>query len=134
MPEKFENGTKFDGKNSLQIFDAEEMYLNRTNRSVSSQKRRKMLCFQHFHVLRRCRFQNVPVKVPFSEFTVFEICRQNMYRFRVDGRPIHHIFHRFQNVPASCECGLRFAVQYFLTTLYSRLATLVKSNFIQLLL
>ena len=49
----------------------------------------------------------MPVRVPFSKSTVFEICRQKMCRFRVKGRPICHIFHRFQNVPASCEHSLR---------------------------
>ena len=42
----------------------------------------------------------------FQKSTVFEICRQKMCRFRVNGRPIRHIFHRFQNVPASCERSL----------------------------
>ena len=37
------------------------------------------------------RFQNLPAK---------------MCRFRVNGRPIRRIFHRFQNVPASCERSL----------------------------
>ena len=62
--------------------------------------------FDHFSVLTRCCFQNVPVRVPFSRSTVFEICRQKMCRFRVNGRPIRHIFHRFQNVPVSCEAVL----------------------------
>ena len=31
-----------------------------------------------------------------------------MCRFRVNGRPIRHIFHRFQNVPPSCENSLSF--------------------------
>ena len=29
-----------------------------------------------------------------------------MCRFHVNGRPIRHIFHHFQNVPASCERSL----------------------------
>ena len=49
----------------------------------------------------------MPVTVPFSKSTVFKICRQKMCRFRVNGRPIRRIFHRFQNVPASCERSLR---------------------------
>ena len=49
----------------------------------------------------------MPVRVPFSKSTVFEICRQKMGRFRVNDRPIRHIFQRFQNVPASCERSLR---------------------------
>ena len=32
--------------------------------------------------------QNVLVRVPFSNSTVFKICRQKMCRFRVNGRPI----------------------------------------------
>ena len=65
MPEQFENGTKFDGKNSLQDFDANEMYLHPKNRSTSFQKHRKIFSFYRFQVLTRCRFQNVPVRVPF---------------------------------------------------------------------
>ena len=33
----------------------------------------------------------------------FQNLLAKMCRFRVNERPIHHIFHRFQNVPASCE-------------------------------
>ena len=94
-------------KNSLQDFDVKEIYLYPKNRSVSFQKRLKMFCFHNFKVFTRCRFQNVPVRVPFSKSTVFKICRQKMCRFRVNGRPIRRIFHRFQNLPASCERSLR---------------------------
>ena len=45
MPEQFENGRKLDGENSLQDFDAKEMYLHPKNRSVSFQKCLKMFCF-----------------------------------------------------------------------------------------
>ena len=61
---------------------------------------------RHFQVFTRCRFQNVSVRVSFSKSTVFKICRQNLCRFRVNGRPIRRIFHRFQNVPTSCERSL----------------------------
>ena len=100
MPAQFENGRKFDSKNSLLDFDAKEKYLHPKNRPVSIQKRRKMLCL-------RCCFKFIPVRVPFSKPTVFGICRQKICRFRVNRRPIRHIFHRFQNVPASCERSLR---------------------------
>ena len=90
------------------------MNLNPKNRSVSFQKRLKMFYFQdsifyfhHFTVFTRCRFQNVPIRVPFSKSAVFKICRQKMCRFRVNRRPIRRIFHRFQNVPASCERSRR---------------------------
>ena len=69
MPEQFENGRKFDGKNSLQGFDAEETYINPRNRSVSFQKRCKIIFFiifeySHDAVSKTCRlefrFQNLP--------------------------------------------------------------------------
>ena len=82
------------------------MNLNPKNRSVSFQKRLKMFYFHHFKVFTRCRFQNVPIRVPFSKSAVFKICRQKMCLFRVNRRPIRRIFHRFQNVPASCERSL----------------------------
>ena len=103
MPEQFENNRDLTLKYSLQDFDAKEMYLNSKNRSVSFQKHREMFCFHHFQVFAEFRFQNVPVRVPFSKSTVLKMCRQKMCRFRVNRRPIRHIFHRFQNVPASCE-------------------------------
>ena len=106
MPEHFENGAKFDGKKPLQDFDAIEGYLHPKSRSVSFQKYLKMFCFHHFQVFTRCCFQNVSVRVPFSKSTVFKMCRQKMCRFRVNRRPIRRIFHRFQNVPASCERSL----------------------------
>ena len=90
----------------LQNFDAKEMFVHPKNRSVSFQNCRQLFSFHHFRVFTRCRFQNVPVRVPFSKSTVFRICRQIMCLFRVNGRPIRHIFHRFQNVPASCERSL----------------------------
>ena len=93
-------------KSSLQDFDAKEVCINPKNRSVSFQTRLKMLYFHHFLVFTRCRFQNVPITVPFSKSTVFKICRQNMCRFRVNRRPIRRVFHRFQNVPAPCERSL----------------------------
>ena len=84
------------------------MNLNPKNRSVSLQKRLKMFYFHHFKVFTRCRLQNVSVRVPFPKSAVFKICRQKMCRFRVNRRPIRRIFHRFQNVPASCERSLRY--------------------------
>ena len=100
-------------KSSLQHFDAKEAYLHPKNRSVSFQKRLKMFYFHHFQVFTRCRFQNVPIRVPFSKSTVFKICRQKMCRFRVNRRPIRHIFCRFQNVPVSCERSLRGPKQWY---------------------
>ena len=96
-------------RNSLQDFDAIERYLHPNCRSVLFQKRRKRFYFQHYQVFTQCRFQKVPVRVQFSKSTVFKMCWQKMCRFRVNGRPIHHIFHRFQNVLASCERSLIFA-------------------------
>ena len=107
------------------------MCLHPKNRSVSFQNRLKMF-FRHFQVFTRCRFQNVPVRAPFSKSTVFKICRQKMCRFRVNGRPIHRIFHRFQNVSVSCERSLRLTRYIFLcndkTGLYE-FYYLIASNF-----
>ena len=93
-------------RNSLQAFDAIERYLHPKCRSVLFQTRRRLFYFHHFEVFTRCRFQNVPVRVQFSKSTVFKMRRQKMCRFRVNGRPSRHIFHRFQNVPALCERSL----------------------------
>ena len=95
-------------KDSLQDFDAKEMYLHPKNQLVSLIKDRKVFFFYHFlsRVFTRCCFKIMPVRVPFSKSTVFKICRQKMCYFRVNRRPIRHIFHRFQNVPASCERSL----------------------------
>ena len=81
-------------------------HLHPKNGPVSFQKCLKMFCFHYVQVFTRCCFQNMSVRVPFSKSTVFKICRQKMCHFRVNGRPIRQIFHRFQNVPASCERSL----------------------------
>ena len=51
MLEQFENGRKLDGKNSLQGFDAKEMYLHPKNLSVSFQKLLKCSAFVIFKCL-----------------------------------------------------------------------------------
>ena len=112
MPEQFENGRKFDSKKVVADFDAKEMYLHPANQSVLFQKRRKIICFHHFRVFTRHRFQSVPVRVSFSKSTVFEICRHKMCRFRVNGRPVHHILYRFQNLLAPSECSLKQTYAY----------------------
>ena len=45
--------------------------------------------------------------MPFSKFTVSKICWQKIYRFRVIGRPVRHIFHCFLNLLASGERSVR---------------------------
>ena len=102
----------FTVKISLQDFDAIESYLHPKCRSVLFQKRRKLFYFHNFQVFTRCRFYNVPVRVQFSKSTVFKMCRQKMCLFIVNGRLVRHSFHRFQNVPASCEHGLSFQSFY----------------------
>ena len=106
MQEQCENDKKFDRKNSLQEFDAKEMILYpRINQPRSKSVERCSVCiiFECFH---GAVSKNVSVRVPFSKLTDFEICRQKMCRFRVNGRPIRHFFHRFEDVPESCEHGL----------------------------
>ena len=64
MPEKIENGRKYDGKKSLQDFDAKEMYLHHKNRpALFVPKALKNV----FFIILKCahhpfHFQNVPVK------------------------------------------------------------------------
>ena len=74
--------------NLLQGFDGKEIYLHLRNRSVSFQKRQKMLRFHHFRLFSQCCYPNVPVRVPFSKSTAFKFCGQKMYRFRLNRRPI----------------------------------------------
>ena len=73
----------FDCKNSLQDFDAREMYLHPKNQSVSCQKCREMFCFlfSSFSTVHttQCRFQNVPVRVPRSGSIVFKIWKRYSY-------------------------------------------------------
>ena len=42
---------------------------------------------------------------------------KKMFRFRLNGRPIRHIFHRFQNVLVSCERSLIYLNFVFSNTL-----------------
>ena len=107
MPAQFENGRKFDDKNSLQdLMPKNSSYLHSKNRPVSIQKCRKCSVFIFVECLNDDVSNLCRVTVPFSKSTVFKICRQKMCRFHVNGRPIRRIFHRFQNVPASCERSL----------------------------
>ena len=84
--------------NSLQYFDTKEMHLHPKNQSVLFRKRQKMFCFNHFRVYTQCRFQDVPVGVPFSKSTVFKI-----YRFQNLPFSKSTVFkiYRFQNLPFS---------------------------------
>ena len=111
IPAQFENGRKFDSKNSLQVFDAKEKYLHPKNRPVSIQKRRKMCFVHHCRVLTRCCFKFIPVRVPFSKsivvesagkkcavfvwtgglsvtfFTIFKMCRHHVNAVSVHTQP-----------------------------------------------
>ena len=56
-------------------------------------------------------FSNVAIRNPFSKSTASKIWRQKICRFCVNGRPIRHVFHRFQNVPALRERSLSHVYQ-----------------------
>ena len=69
MPEQFEKGWKYDGKNTLYDFNPKEMYLHSKNRPFSFQKRRKCsvyIIFEYSHdavskmYRLEFRFQNLP--------------------------------------------------------------------------
>ena len=111
MPAQFENGRKFDDKNSLQdLMPKNSTYILRIDlsRSKSVEKCSVFIFVECLNdaVSNSCRLRFRFQDLPFSKSTVFKICRQKMCRFRVNGRPIRRIFHRFQNVPASCERSL----------------------------
>ena len=101
------------------------MYVYLKNRSASFLilKVAKNVQFSLFSLFTQCRFQNMPVTVPFSKSTAFKNLLAKVCCFLVSGRPIDYIFHHFKNVPASqfdagtnCERSLR---GYFL--LFSRI-------------
>ena len=62
MPAQFENGRKFDSKNSFLDFDAKEKYLHRKNRPVSIQKRQNYSVYNAVSNLYQLgfHFQNLP--------------------------------------------------------------------------
>ena len=101
MPAQFENGRKFDDKNSLQDLMSKNSTCTLRIDLSRSKSVEKCSVFIFVECLNdavsnlcrsRFRFQNLPAKnVPFS-------CEQE---------PIRHIFHRFQNLPASYERSLR---------------------------
>lgn len=85
IPAEFENGTKFGGRNSLQSpqeCTVKQIHLHIKNRSDLFWKRRRMFHVHHCQMLTQCRFQNVPVRIPFSKSTILKIC---MCRFRWAG-------------------------------------------------
>ena len=104
-------------ENSLQDFDANEMYLHPKNRLVLFKSVEKCSAFiiLIFHTM---PFQIVPVRVPFSKSPIFKIWRQKMCHFHVNRRPFRHIFHCFQNLLASCECCLNLLLLLRYTSLY----------------
>lgn len=68
IPARLKNDRKFDGDKfvaslqSLQEFDAKEIYLHFKNRSARFETAEKVP-FSSFRMFRRCRFTNVPVRV-----------------------------------------------------------------------
>ena len=101
MTEQFENGWKFVSKTRCETLMLKKFnYTLRIDQCHS--KSEKKVLFSSSSSDYAMPFQNVPVRVLFSKSTVVKICRQKMCRFRVNGRPIHRVLHRFQNAPASC--------------------------------
>ena len=60
MPKQFENGKKFDGENSVQDFDGNEMYLHPKSRSFSFEKNRKCSVFITFECSQSAVFKMYP--------------------------------------------------------------------------
>ena len=107
-----ENSTVTNSAQSSEEFDAKEMHLHHKSHLASFWKCWKMFRFHQFCVfiifafLLRCRFQNVGLEFRCQNLPFLKIYKQKMCRFRMNGRPINHMFHRFQNVTASCERNL----------------------------
>ena len=71
IPEQFENGRKLDDKNSLQGFDAKEVYRHPNNRSVSFKKLLKCSSLVIFKCLqdavsKMCQLEFLFQNQPFS--------------------------------------------------------------------
>ena len=125
MPSHLENGRKLDGKKSLQDFDAKEKYLHAKNPPVSIQKRRKMFRLHH------CRVFTYAV----SNLCQLGFCFQNpqlsksagkMCRFRVNGRSIRRIFHRFQ----MCWHRINAVLESFILQCIAENTTLYTNSYI----
>ena len=56
----------------------------------------------HDAVSKMCQLELCFQNLPFSKSVGKKMCR-----IRVNGRPIRHIFHCFQGMPASCERNLK---------------------------
>ena len=97
--------------NSLEDFDAKDMYLHLKNRSVLLQKHWEIFCFHHFRAFTRYHFQNVPVRVPFPKYTVFKSAGKNVpFSCEQEAYPSH--ISPFSNVLASCERSLDLSQDY----------------------
>ena len=92
-------------QNQLQhIISKKRTYTLRINQSRS--KASKHVLFSSLRVFTRCRFQSVPVRIPFSKSIAFQNLPAKNLPFSCEHTPIRHIFHRFQDVPGSCERSL----------------------------
>ena len=76
----------------------------------------------HDAVSKMCRVEFRFLNLPFSKSAWKKMCR-----FRINGRPIRHIFHRFQNVPASCERSVHRAFEQLYIAVY-----MLRANFIHI--
>ena len=90
---------------SLQDFDAIERYLHPKCRSVLFQKASKIVLFSSFSSVYTMLFPMCWLEFSFLNLPFSKCAGKNM-PFSCEREAISHIFHRFQNVPASCERGL----------------------------
>ena len=82
FPEQFDIDRKFDGKKTRCKILMPKKYTHTIKiDQFHSIKASKNDLFSSFRVFTRCRFQVLPVIVPFSKSTVFEICRQKNVPF-----------------------------------------------------
>ena len=92
-------------KKALQDFGVKEMYLQESISLVlRASKKAKLSSFSSVYTIPfpKCAGKSSVFKI----YRFQKIYRQKVCRFRVNGRPISHTFHRFQNVPAQCKRDL----------------------------
>ena len=82
----------------LHEVDAKELYLHPKISLI--RKPSKMVCFHDLRVFTRCHFQNMLVRVPFSEIYCFQDLPEKTCPFRVNVRPIRQfsLFSKYADI------------------------------------
>ena len=82
------------------------MYLHVKDRLAAFLKTLKNAPFSSLWSVQTVSFSNSAKESSIFQIYGFKICWQKICGFRMKGRPIRHIFRRFQNLPVTCQRGL----------------------------